>query len=118
MPSLPVHGLKTSGNAEMAGLRPDRSPSDCSLSIDALQLPLAIRDRALGVLGARAVVGKHVDDQEVGDRGRRLLAGRTNTGSGERALAGLSEIGVLRICSPHRRGVIGVQGVGQIAPRA
>src|SRR4051795_10856479 len=106
MPPLPVHGLKRSGNAEMAGRRLERSPPDLSLTIDALQLPLAIGDRALGVLGARAVVGEHVDHQEVGDRGRRLLARRTNTGSRERALAGLSENGVLRICSPHCRGII------------
>src|SRR5258707_14382938 len=45
-------------------------------AIDALQLPLAVRDRTLGVLGARAVVGEHVDHQEVGDRGCRLLAWR------------------------------------------
>src|ERR1700730_13130114 len=51
------------------------------LAIDALQLPLAIRDRALGILGARAVVGEHVNHQEVGDRGRRLLAGGADAGS-------------------------------------
>src|SRR3984957_334864 len=51
------------------------------LAIDALQLPLAVRNRTLGVLGAGAVIGEHVDHQEVGDRGRGLLAGGANAGS-------------------------------------
>src|SRR6476620_3038872 len=71
------------------------------LAIDALQLPLAVRDRALGVLGARAVVGEHIDHQEVGDRGGRLLAGGADAGSRKRALAGLAEHLVLRVCGPH-----------------
>src|SRR3954471_4077270 len=105
MPSLPVHGVKHQAMPKWAGCD-QIAARPFVLTIDALQLPLAIGDRALGVLGARAVVGEHVDQQEVGDRGRRLLAGRTNTGSRERSLAGLSENGVLRICSPRRRGVI------------
>src|SRR3981189_1581151 len=31
------------------------------LAIDALQLPLALRHRGLGILGAGAVIGEHVD---------------------------------------------------------
>src|SRR6476620_3703608 len=37
------------------------------LAIDALQLPLGNRDGTLDVLAASAVVGEHVDHQEVGD---------------------------------------------------
>src|SRR5450759_1416122 len=84
-------------------------PARLYSTIDALQLPLGNRDRALGVLAAGAVVRNHVDHQEVGDRGRRLLAGRADAGSGKRALAGLAEHLILRIRRPHRRGIIGVE---------
>src|SRR3954470_12344579 len=112
MPSLPVHAVEYQAKnigpyRRSGGPQTRQRPARLYSTIDALQLPLAVRDRTLGVLGARAVVGEHVDHQEVGDRGRGLLGGRTNTGSGERALAGLTENGVLRICSPHRRRVIG-----------
>ena len=56
-------------------------------AIDALQLPLGFRDGGLGILGAGAVVGEHVDHDEVGDRGRRLLAGRADARRRQRALA-------------------------------
>src|SRR6266702_4639864 len=91
-----------------------RHPLRFSLAIDALQLTLGFRDRGLGILGAGAVVGEHVDHQEVGDRGCRLLARRTDAGRGKRALAGLSEYGVLWIRGPDRRVVIGVERVREI----
>src|SRR5580704_4765036 len=56
------------------------------LAIDALQLSLAVRNRTLGVLGAGAVIGEHVDHQEVGDRGRGLLAGGADARRRQRAL--------------------------------
>src|ERR1700753_165171 len=60
-------------------------------AVDSFQWPLGFRDRALGILGAGAVIGEHVDHDEVGDRGRRLLAGRADAGGRQRALGGLSE---------------------------
>ena len=63
---MPCRG---SGGLHPAAARPIVS------TIDALQLPLGNRDGALGVFAAGAIVGEHVDHQEVGDRGRRLLAG-------------------------------------------
>src|SRR5215475_7349316 len=56
------------------------------LAIDALQLPLGFGDGALGVLGAGAVVGEHVDHDEVRDRLRRLFADRSDPGGWQRAL--------------------------------
>src|SRR5882724_3001293 len=53
----------------------------CSNSaIDALQLPLGHRDRALGVFAFGAIVCKHIHHEEVGDGGRRLLARGTDAG--------------------------------------
>src|SRR4051812_40171594 len=89
-----------------AGLKKDRAgrnsmrPAPSSSTINALQLPFGNGDRALGVVASAAVVGEHVDHQEVGDRGRRLLAGRADAGSRQRALAGLAEHLVLRIGGP------------------
>src|SRR5262249_3231689 len=48
-----------------------------ALAIDALQLPLAGTDRAFDVVAPGAVVGEHVDHQEVRDRGRGLFARMT-----------------------------------------
>src|SRR5262245_41221768 len=73
-----------------------------SSAIDALQLPLGFHNGALRVLGASAVVGEHVDHDEVGDRGRRLLADMADAGGRKRALGGLRERLVLRICRPDR----------------
>src|SRR4051794_23291501 len=55
-------------------------PASSMSAIDALQLPFRDRDRAGGGLAAGAVVGEHVDHQEVGDRSCRLLAGLADAG--------------------------------------
>src|SRR3954447_3458798 len=65
---LDVPGL--SANARAAR----QPPASGSSAIDPLQLPFCFRDRTLCVLCAGAVVGKHVNDDEVGDCGCRLLA--------------------------------------------
>src|SRR5712672_4153530 len=92
-------------------------PARLYSAINALQLPLGNRDRTLGVFAAGAVVGEHVDDEEVGDRGRRLLAGRADAGSGKRTLTGVTEHFVLRIGLPHRSRVVAFERVGEITPR-
>src|SRR5260370_24431375 len=51
-----------------------RGPEQQGSAIDALQLALRDRDRALHVLAPGAIIGKHVENHEVGDRRRRLLA--------------------------------------------
>src|SRR5882757_5992949 len=102
--------------ADARGAPPD--PATASASIDALQLPLGILHRGLGILRAGAIIGEHVDHDEVGDRGRRLLAGRADAGGRQRTLRGLPEHGVLRIGRPDGRGVIGVERMGQVTPRA
>src|ERR1043166_2815185 len=79
-----------------------RRPFTSRSAIDALQLPLRHRDRALGVFAAGAVIVEHVDHQEVGDRGCRFLADLADAGCRQRALARLLEHGVLRIGGPHR----------------
>src|ERR1700716_700015 len=76
-------------------------PARLYSTIDALQLPLGNRNRAGGRLAAGAVVGEHVDHQEVGDRGRRLLARCADARRGKRAFAGLAEHCVLRVGGPH-----------------
>src|SRR5258708_7832463 len=119
MPSLPADAAEYSAISSIgrAALLSAARPI-VVLAIDALQLALALRNRGLGILGAGAVVGEHVDHQEVGDRGRRLFAGRADAGSRKRALRGLSENGVLRVRGPHRRRVVGVERMGEIAPCA
>src|SRR3990170_3519036 len=82
------------------------------LAIDALQLALGNRDRALGVFTAGAVVGEHVDHQEVRDGRRRLFADLADARGRQRALAGLAEHLVLRVRGPNRRVVVGVERVG------
>src|SRR5450759_3762515 len=109
MPSLPVHAAEYHAKSSIGRAAIGSQPARLYSTIDALQLPLGNRDRSLGVLAAGAVVRKHVDHQEVGDRGRRLLAGRADAGSGKRALAGLAEHLILRIGSPHRRSVISIE---------
>src|SRR5579885_3697155 len=42
--------------------------------VNPLQLPLGDGDRAFDVLTARAVVGEHIQDEEIRDRGGRLFA--------------------------------------------
>src|SRR3954452_21937433 len=113
----PLPGLNIMQCRRRAGCKCSSPPRSC-LAINSLQLTLAVRDRALGVLGPRAVVGEHVDYQEVGDRGRRFLAGGSDTRGGKRALARLREHRILRIRRPNRGGIVGVQRVGQIAARA
>src|SRR5471032_322097 len=76
-------------------------PLHYSSAIDALQLPLGNRDGALGVFAAGAVVGEHVDDEEVGDRGCRLLADLADAGRGQRTFARLLEHRVLRVGGPY-----------------
>src|ERR1700716_823751 len=60
-------------------------------AIDALQLPFGFRHGGLAVLGARAEVGEHVDHDEVGDRGCRLLTRRTDARGRQGAFGGLTE---------------------------
>src|SRR6185437_6748576 len=60
-------------------------------AIDTLELPLGVRHGGLGVLRARAIVGEHVDDDEVADRGRRPLVRRADAGSRQRALRSVRE---------------------------
>src|SRR3954469_23718847 len=58
----------------VVGADGDRPPSAPVLStIDALQLPFGFCHSGLGILGAGAEVGKHIDHDEVGNRGRRLF---------------------------------------------
>src|ERR1043165_6521605 len=64
-----------------------------SLAIDALELPLGHRDRALHVFTARAVVGEHVNHHKVGDRSRRLFTDRAEAARRERALGDIAERG-------------------------
>ena len=82
MPSLPVHAVdyRAVSSIGRAASLPAARPI-LLLAIDTLQLSLGNRDRALGILRAGAVVGEHVDHQEVGDRRRRLLAGGANAGN-------------------------------------
>ena len=82
------------------------------LAINPLQLPLRDRDGALGVFASGAVVGEHIDDQEVGDRGRRLFARMADAGSRQRTLAGVAEYFVLRVSRPDRRLVVGFEACG------
>src|SRR5690242_19708717 len=73
---------------ETKSLRPNHPPpcgggiGRALRAIDALERPLGVRDRALHVIAAGAVVGEHVDDDEVGDRARRLLADRAEAARG------------------------------------
>src|SRR5258707_15494314 len=106
MPSLSTDAAEDQATSSIGRTAQLAARPIVRLAIDALQLPLAVRDRALGVLGAGAVVGEHVDHQAVGDRGRRLLPGGADAGSGKRALAGLAEHLVLRVGGPHWGGVI------------
>src|SRR6476659_7774622 len=71
--------------------RPSRS------AINSLQLTFGFGHGGFAVLGAGAVVGEHIDHDEVGNRGRCLLAGRSDAGSRQSALAGVAEHFVLRI---------------------
>src|SRR5450631_2711980 len=117
MPPLPIHAAKYRAVSSIGRPASSSQPARSYSTIDALQLPLGNRDRAWGSLAAGAVVGEHVDHQEVGNRGRGLLSGRADAGSGQRALAGLAEHLVLRIGGPHRRGIIGIERVGEITAR-
>src|SRR6476469_8045674 len=96
-----------------AGGRPPARRGLCS-AIDTLQLPLGNRDRTLRVLAPGAVVGEHVDDDEVGDRGRRLLADRTEPACGACARGDVAERRGLRIGGPYRVLVVSVEAVRQV----
>src|SRR5258705_10444460 len=86
MPSSQVHALETQAMSSIGRTASCLQPAQLYSTIDTLQLPLAVRDRTLGVLGAGAVVGEHVDHEEVRNHGRRLLAHRADAGSGKRSL--------------------------------
>src|SRR5712691_10344240 len=76
--------------------------------VDPPRLALGHRDRTLHVLAAGAVIGKHVEHHEVGDRGCCLLADRAEPARGEHALAGFAEDRPLRIGRPYRLRVVGI----------
>src|SRR5581483_5378585 len=86
-------------------------------TIDTLKLTLRNRDRALYVLAACAVVREHVEDDEVGNRRRRLLADRTEAARRERTLGDVAIRRVLRIRGPDRILVVGVEAVREVALR-
>ena len=73
-----------------------------SSAIEPRRLPLGDLDAALGVLAAGADIGEHVEDDEVGERRRRLLADRSQAARGQRALGRLAEDRVLGIGRPDR----------------
>src|SRR5690349_10826179 len=62
-----------------------------SLPVNPLQLPLRDGNRAFHVLAAGAVVGEHVENDEICDGGRGFLADRTQSAGGERAFGGIAE---------------------------
>ena len=55
---------------------------------------------------------------EVGDRGRRLLADRADAAGRQRALGGVAEHRVLRVLRPDRVLVVGVERLGEVAGAA
>src|SRR6185437_2646071 len=61
-------------------------PAPLRSAIDSLQLPFGVRDRALGILAAGAVIGEHIDHDEVRDRGRGLFTGRADAEAGSARL--------------------------------
>src|SRR5262245_38847763 len=63
--------------------------------IQTYRLPLGDLDRTFCVLAPGADIGEHVEDDEVGKRGRRLLADRTETAGGQGALGRLAKHRVL-----------------------
>src|SRR6267154_1725884 len=81
-------GSYSSGSCSVVGAGGGRPPpAPVRSAIDSLQLPFGFRHGGLGVLGAGAVVGEHVDHDEVCNRGCRLFAGRADSRGRQRALA-------------------------------
>src|SRR5262245_52483986 len=92
-------------------------PALMPLAIDPGELALRDLYRILDVLAAGAIVGEHVEQDEVGNRGGRFLADRAEATGRQRALGCLAEHRALGVAGPYRVGVIGIERVGQIADR-
>src|SRR5215471_4090915 len=88
-----------------------------SLTINPLQPPLGCSHRSLGFVAADAIARKHVQQDEIRNRRCRLLADRAETAGRQAALAGLAKNRRLRIGSPRRVLVVGVEAVGHKALR-
>src|SRR5690348_5963966 len=93
-----------------SGLRPPAAST-----INALRLPLGDGDCAFHVLTPGAVVGKHVEHEEIGDCRRRLLADRAEPAGREGALGDVAIDSTLGVRRPDRILVVGVEAVRQIA---
>ena len=107
-------GLSEFHTRYIAGGRGE-APAGLSSAIDTLGLPLSDRNGALGVLATRREVREHVDDDEVGDHSRRLLAQRALTCRRQRALGDVAIGRALGIRGPNGVGVIGQEEVRQVA---
>src|SRR5262249_18272741 len=81
------------------------------LTVQPPGLALGDRNGAFHIFATGAVVREHVDDEEVGDRRRSLLADRAEMTGGERALGAVAERRALRVGGPYRIGVVGVERV-------
>ena len=78
-------------------------------------MPLGDPHRGLGVLAAGAVAREHIEQHEVGDCRRRLLADRALPARGQRPLGNVAEHRALGIGGPDRIAVIGIQTVREVA---
>src|ERR1035441_8482860 len=100
-----------------SGPLPADAASALLRAIDSLQLPLCIAYGRLDVIFAGAEAGKHVEDDIVRNRGRRLLAVGAEAAGRKRALGHVTKRRALRILSPDRIGVECIEAVREIALR-